>query len=118
MAVLRERQADRWCAPAEVDDVRGSPVWSRFSEPGVDRALRGSVDDLYVIPEARGQSLATSLLSEVRKFAVKRDIRALGVEIGPEDDRARRLYAGAGYAESDHRSMILSLAAPLHETEP
>ena len=77
--------------------------------------LRGFIDDLYVRPVARGHGVAATLLAAARAEAVARGVRALHVEVGPENQIARRLYARAGYADSGHLFLSLSLAAPVHE---
>ena len=78
--------------------------------------LRGFIDDLYVRPAARGQGAAAGLLAAARAAAVARGVRALHVEVGPENEVARRLYARAGYADSGHLLLSLPLAVPVHAT--
>jgi GNAT superfamily N-acetyltransferase len=78
--------------------------------------LGGFIDDLYVRPAARGQGAAAGLLAAARAAAVARGVRALHVEVGPENEVARRLYARAGYADSGHLLLSLPLAAPVHAT--
>src|SRR5689334_5059481 len=77
--------------------------------------LRGFIDDLYVRPAARGRGVGAALLAAARGGALARGVRALHVEVGPENGTARRLYARAGYAESGHLFLSLPLAPPLHE---
>lgn len=77
--------------------------------------LRGFVDDLYVRPEARGRGLGLALLDAVRTTCAERGVRALHVEVGPDNATARRLYARAGYTDSGHLLLSLPLAAPVHE---
>ena len=50
-----------------------------------------------------------------RAAAESRDVRALHVEVGPDNPVARRLYERAGYAESGHLFLTLPLAAPVHD---
>jgi ribosomal protein S18 acetylase RimI-like enzyme len=76
--------------------------------------LRGFIDDLYVQPAARGRGAGAALLAAARSGAVERDVRALHVEVGPENEMARRLYARAGYVDSGHLFLSLPLAAPVH----
>lgn len=76
--------------------------------------LRGFIDDLYVRPDARGHGAAAGLLAAAREAALDRGVRALHVEVGPENHTARRLYARAGYADSGHLFLSLPLAAPVH----
>ena len=76
--------------------------------------LRGFIDDLYVRPAARGQGAGAALLAAARADAARRGVRALHVEVGPDNAVARRLYARAGYADSGHLFLSLPLAAPVH----
>jgi hypothetical protein len=46
--------------------------------------------------------------------AVRRGVRALQVEVGPDNHAARRMYARAGYADSGHLILSLPLASPIH----
>jgi predicted GNAT family acetyltransferase len=46
--------------------------------------------------------------------AARRGVRALHVEVGPDNLVARRLYARAGYADSGHLLLTLPLAKPVH----
>lgn len=78
--------------------------------------LRAFVDDLYVSPAARGQGAGARLLETMRAAAEARGVRALHVEVGPENETARRLYARAGYVDSGHLLLSLPLAAPVHAT--
>jgi GNAT superfamily N-acetyltransferase len=76
--------------------------------------LRGFIDDLYVQPDARGRGTAAALLAAARAGAVERGIRALHVEVDPDDLTARRLYTRAGYADSGHLFLSLPIAPPVH----
>ena len=76
--------------------------------------LRGFIDDLYVRPAERGRGTGAALLAAAREGAVTRGLRALCVETGKTDHPARRLYARAGYADSEHSLLVQPLAPPLH----
>ena len=76
--------------------------------------LRGFIDDLFVLPAARGSGMAADLLAAARAGAAARGVRALHVEVGPANDAALRLYARAGYADSGHLLLSLPLAPPIH----
>lgn len=76
--------------------------------------LRGSIDDLYVRPEARGKGAGAALLAAARAGAVARGVRAMQVEVGRDNHVARRLYARAGYADTEHLLLALPLASPVH----
>lgn len=76
--------------------------------------LRGFVDDLFVRPAFRGRGLASAALAELRRTAVEMGVRALLVEVGPENDTAQRVYRGLGLEDTGHVLMSLPLAAPVH----
>lgn len=79
--------------------------------------LRGFIDDLYVQPAARGRGLAAQLLAAARAAAIERDVRALHVEVGPDNVVARRVYGRAGYSDSGHLFFTMPLADPVHLAE-
>ena len=72
------------------------------------------VDDFFVRVSFRGAGLGTSMLEELRVSASGMDIRALFVEVGPENAVAQRMYRGAGFRESNRQLLTLPLAAPTH----
>jgi GNAT superfamily N-acetyltransferase len=76
--------------------------------------LRGFIDDLFVRPAARGQGVAAALLDAVAADCGVRGVRALHVEVGPENAVAQRVYARSGFVESGHTFLTRPLAAPLH----
>jgi len=76
--------------------------------------LRGFIDDLFVLPAARGRGIAGDLLAAAHAGAAARGVRALHVEVGPANNAARRLYARAGYTDSGHFLLSLPLAPPVH----
>ncbi|GJG86297.1 hypothetical protein tb265_14780 [Gemmatimonadetes bacterium T265] len=106
------RLGGAWIAEADGEAVGHAVLTVGFSmEYG---GLRGFVDDLYVRPAARGRGAGAVLLAAVRASAAARGVRALHVEVGPDNHTARRLYARAGYADSGHLFLSLPLAAPVH----
>lgn len=76
--------------------------------------MRGFIDDLYVRPGVRRRGAGAALLAAARRDASERGVRALHVEVGPENAIARRLYGRAGYVESGHLFLSLPLAPPVH----
>jgi GNAT superfamily N-acetyltransferase len=76
--------------------------------------LRGFIDDLFVRPSARGQGVAAALLDAVVTECAARGVRALNVEVGPDNDTAQRVYARSGLTDSGHLLFTRPLAAPLH----
>jgi ribosomal protein S18 acetylase RimI-like enzyme len=56
------------------------------------------VDELYVIPERRGEGLGRALLCALEAEARASGVRRLHLEVEPHNDAARRLYAAEGFA--------------------
>ena len=109
-----ERLGTAWLAEEDGNAVGHLVLTVCFSmEYG---GLRGFIDDLYVRPGARGHGAGARLLAAAREDALQRGVRALHVEVGPDNLVARRLYARAGYTDSGHLFMSLPLAAPVHAT--
>ena len=77
--------------------------------------LRGFVDDLFVRAAHRGRGLASAALEEVLDECEAMDVRALLVEVGPDDDVARRVYARAGLEDTGRVVMARPLAPATHE---
>jgi ribosomal protein S18 acetylase RimI-like enzyme len=77
--------------------------------------LRGVIEDLYVRPDVRRHGVGVRLLAAARASALERGVRALQVEVGAENEVARRLYDRAGYVDHGHLLLVLPLAAALHE---
>jgi len=79
--------------------------------------LAAVVDDFYVRPEARGEGLGKAALAAVRLACEGLGARAMRVEVGVDNDRARAVYRSAGFEVlPDHGLMQVSLASPSHET--
>ena len=77
-------------------------------------ALRGFVDDLFVRPSARGRGIAGALIDAVVADCSARDVRALLVEVGPDNESGRRVYEKAGLVDTKHLLLARPLAPPLH----
>ena len=108
-----DRLGGAWLA--ELDGVAVGHVVLTVSFSMEYGGLRGFVDDLYVRPQARRRGVGGALLAEVRDDCAVRGVRALHVEVGPENAGARSLYERAGYADSGHLLLTLPLAARAHE---
>lgn len=77
-------------------------------------ALRGFVDDLFVRPSARGRGIAGALIDAVVADCSIRDVRALLVEVGRDNESGRRVYEKAGLVDTRHALLVRALAPPLH----
>lgn len=56
------------------------------------------VDDLYLVPHARGRGLGRAVLERLEGEARALGLHALFLVVDPENRRARRLYEGRGFA--------------------
>lgn len=57
------------------------------------------VDELYVIPSARGQGLGTEALLIAEEACQREGVRAIHLEVEFTNENAKRLYSGHGYKE-------------------
>jgi ribosomal protein S18 acetylase RimI-like enzyme len=78
--------------------------------------LRGFVDDLYVRPVFRRRGLATAALAELRRECVRREVRAVDVEAGPDNEAALEVYRRAGFTDTGRLLLAAPLASPVHIT--
>jgi ribosomal protein S18 acetylase RimI-like enzyme len=77
--------------------------------------LMACLDDLYVIPERRNRGLSTAALDHVRTFCENLGIRAITVEVAPDNGPAQTVYRRMGLAEAPGRQLlVLPLAKPAH----
>jgi GNAT superfamily N-acetyltransferase len=69
----------------------------------------GFIDDLYLIPPARGGGIGADILDFVLQEARGLGIRTLHLEVDAGNDRATSLYRSRGFAENGRRLMSLRL---------
>lgn len=63
------------------------------------------VEELYVLPQFRGQGLGSAFFRELRgRFPEAARFR---LEIEPDNEKARALYARMGYESLNYRQMVL-----------
>ena len=77
--------------------------------------VRGFVDDFFVAPEFRGRGVGAAALTEMERVSRVMGVRALLVEVGPDNERALSVYRRQGFSDSGHLLMVKPLAAPVHE---
>ena len=69
------------------------------------------IDEFYLDPEYRGRGAGKAVLQQIGAAARALQIRALHLEVARDNDRARRLYRGAGFeAREKYVLMTLELA--------
>ena len=67
------------------------------------------VDELYVAPNHRGRGLGKGALRAAEACCHEAGLRALHLEVRPDNTQARRLYASAGYADREYYLMSKKL---------
>ena len=67
------------------------------------------LDDLYLTPAVRGQGLGTALMAAVEQEARALGVRALHLEVGRDNDRAKALYASRGFRDHDRHLLTKRL---------
>jgi len=99
-----------WLAEAEGLPAGYVVLTVRFSMESGGRD--GFVDDLYVRPAFRRRSVARELLAALFADCRRRNLLALHVEVGDENDAARALYAGFGLSPRHDRRVLLTVRIP------
>ena len=69
----------------------------------------GFIDDLYLVPAARGRGLGRKLLDFALARAAELGIGTLHLEVETGNETATRLYRSAGFEETGRRLMRLRL---------
>lgn len=67
------------------------------------------VDELYIAPAHRGRGLGRAALREAERVCRDTGVRALHLEVRPDNTEARRLYGSAGYADREYYLMSKKL---------
>lgn len=102
-------------APGSADSARGSAdagyVVVTFVFAMEHGGIMAIVDDFFIRPASRGMGLGTATLAEVRTFCAGLGVRAMMVEVDPENVAAQAVYRHAGFETNDRQLMTLRLAA-------
>ena len=69
----------------------------------------GFIDDLYLVPSARGRGLGRKLIAFAQAQARELGIGTLHLEVDGGNEGATRLYRAAGFAETGRRLMRLRI---------
>ena len=83
---------------------RGAPVGYIATGLGWSIELGGAdafVDELYLVPEARGQGLGEAALEHLSRELAARGVVALHLEVARENAGAQRFYARKGFQARD-----------------
>ena len=69
----------------------------------------GFIDDLYLVPSARGRGVGSAVLDFALERARGLEIRTVHLEVDPANERATGVYRSRGFAENGRRLMSLRL---------
>ncbi|MCC6508842.1 MAG: GNAT family N-acetyltransferase [Pirellulaceae bacterium] len=64
-----------------------------------------NIHDLGVVPEYRGRGIGSALLRAVEQHALEMGCAKITLEVQENNHRARRVYSGAGFAQSTLQSV-------------
>jgi len=70
----------------------------------------GFIDDLYVLPEARGRGVGTAAMDMLERTAAENGVRGLHLEVERDNPEAEALYRRRGYRVTDRKLMSKRLA--------
>jgi ribosomal protein S18 acetylase RimI-like enzyme len=90
------RSEDRTETPAGTGVVGFVMFRTRSDQYEVD-CERGLVENLYVVPECRGQGIGSALLSAAERRLRERGVDAISLEAMAANEPARRFYRRHGY---------------------
>lgn len=68
--------------------------------------LDGFIDELYIRPKVRGRGIAGEVLVSLPQALASAGLKALHLEVGPENATARRLYTRAGFTARDQYHLM------------
>lgn len=70
----------------------------------------GFIDDLYVVPAARGHGLGAAAMAMLERIAAERGVQALHLEVARDNARAEALYRSRGYGITERKLMSKRLS--------
>ena len=96
-AVLRGIATDSLLVAADGDDLVGFVTFEVESGVYEQDLTRGLVENVYVVPERRGEGIGSALLAAAENRLRERGCDAFFLEILAANGSARRFYREAGY---------------------
>ncbi len=82
---------------------------------GIELGRSAELDDLYVLPEARGQGGAQGLIAAVRTWCQTHEVTTLSIVVTPEGQDAHDLvafYRKRGFRDTGRRILSVELTTP------
>ncbi len=96
-AVLRRIVTDSLLVATDDEDLVGFVTFEVESGVYEQDATRGLVENVYAVPERRGEGVGTALLEAAEDRLRERGCDALFLEVLAANEDARRFYREAGY---------------------
>jgi GNAT superfamily N-acetyltransferase len=100
-----------WLLLAEVDGVAAGVVLANQIVSVEKYGYTLWVEEFYVVPEARRQSVATAFLDYIAGAGRRRGVRAVELEVVPTQAAAFALYRRHGFREVHRQRMTWNLVA-------
>ena len=66
------------------------------------------IDEMFIVPEQRGRGIGRSVLRLLKPEAAALGLKALHLEVARTNERARRLYASAGFRSREQFFLMSS----------
>jgi len=82
---------------ARDSDIVGFVMFTVESGTFEQDLTRGVVENIYVVPQRRGEGIGSRLLTAAERALGDRDVDAVSLEVMADNRRAREFYAGHGY---------------------
>lgn len=97
-AVLRRLVADELLVARENGDRLGFVMFGVETGKYDQDVTRGVVQNLYVVPEARGEGVGSDLLAAAERALADSGVDHVALEVMADNEDARRFYRRHGYA--------------------
>ncbi len=68
------------------------------SAPVFARGPKANINDVYVVPDYRGNGLADDLMERAERWAADRGCEYVSLSVNVDNETARRVYESRGYA--------------------
>jgi ribosomal protein S18 acetylase RimI-like enzyme len=110
--LANDRLGAVWIIQADTEDVGYVVLTKCFSmEYG---GTVGFVDDFFIRAACRRAGLGSKALAELREHGAEAGLRALFVEVGPDNAAAQLVYRRVGFTDTARQLLVLPLARPVH----
>lgn len=95
-SILRHIAGDRLLV-ARRDDILGFVMFAHEQGTFEQDVDRGTIENLYVEPDARNEGIGSALLSRAESCLGERGVDTISLNVMAENGKARRFYRRHGY---------------------